>query len=126
LTTHHGLEVLGHDAAGHDDAPRPARRSRPRRILEIVPLQQQTKGKPIMQAISGGSWFTIGDQCRLRATATGSDEGHLIFGEPPHQHELTFTATALRTFVTKGAAVLDQIEAMAAEEDTVVALDRTA
>jgi type IV secretory pathway protease TraF len=68
-----------------------------------------------MQPVSGGSWFTIGDQCRLRATATGSDEGHLIFGEPPHQHELTFTAAALRNFVTTGATMLARIEAMAAE-----------
>jgi hypothetical protein len=65
-----------------------------------------------MSTISGGSWYTIGDQCRLRATATDGSEGHLIFGEPPHQHELTFTAAALRTFVTTGAAVLAEIEAM--------------
>jgi hypothetical protein len=71
-----------------------------------------------MKTISGGSWFTIGDQCRLRATATDSNEGHVIFGEPPHQHELTFTAEALRAFVTTGATVLAQIDALAAEEST--------
>jgi hypothetical protein len=69
-----------------------------------------------MSTISGGSWYTIGDQCRLRATATDGDEGHLIFGEPPHQHELTFTAAALRMFVSTGATVLAEIEAMAAGE----------
>jgi hypothetical protein len=70
-----------------------------------------------MTTISGGSWFTVGDQCRLRATAVGSDEAYLIFGEPPHQHELSFSTRALRAFVTEGAEVLAQIEAMAAKEN---------
>jgi hypothetical protein len=81
-----------------------------------------------MSTISGGSWFDIGDQCRLRATAIDGDEAHLIFGEAPHQHELTFTANALRAFVTTGTTVLAQIEAMAATgstESVVVSMERT-
>jgi hypothetical protein len=69
-----------------------------------------------METISGGSWVTIGDGCPLRATASGSDEGCLIFGQPPHEHELTFSAAALREFVDKGAAVLAQMDAFAARE----------
>jgi hypothetical protein len=48
--------------------------------------------------------------------ASGSDEGCLIFGQPPHEHELTFSMVALREFVTKGAAVLAQMDALAAKE----------
>jgi hypothetical protein len=69
-----------------------------------------------METISGGSWVTIGDGCPLRAMASGSDEGSLIFGQPPHEHELTFSRAALREFVTKGAAVLAQLDAVAANE----------
>lgn len=69
-----------------------------------------------METISGGSWVTIGDGCPLRAMASGSDEGCLIFGQPPHEHELTFSMVALREFVTKGAAVLAQMDALAAKE----------
>jgi hypothetical protein len=69
-----------------------------------------------MDTISGGSWVTIGDGCPLRARAAGSDEGFMIFGQHPHEHELTFTMAALRDFVTKGAAVLAQMDALAAEE----------
>jgi hypothetical protein len=82
-----------------------------------------------MATISGGSWFTVGDQCRLRVQAVGSDEAYMIFGEFPCQHELSFSASALRTFVAKGAAVLAQIEAMAANENTdglVVAVELSA
>jgi hypothetical protein len=69
-----------------------------------------------METISGGSWVTIGDGCPLRATASSSDEGCMIFGQSPHEHELSFTMAALRDFVTKGAAVLAKMDALAAEE----------
>jgi hypothetical protein len=69
-----------------------------------------------MENISGGSWITIGDGCPLRATASGSDEGCMIFGQYPHEHELTFSLGALREFVGKGAALLAQMDAMAVQE----------
>jgi hypothetical protein len=69
-----------------------------------------------METISGGSWVTIGDGCPLRATASGSDEGCLVFGQPPHEHELTFSGAALREFLSQGAAVLAQMDALAAKE----------
>jgi hypothetical protein len=69
-----------------------------------------------VETIIGGSWVTIGDGCPLRATAAGSDEGCLIFGQSPHELELTFSMVALRDFVTKGAAVLAQMDALAAKE----------
>lgn len=69
-----------------------------------------------MQTITGGSWFTIGDECRFRAEAHGGDEAYLIFGEPPHQHELSFSREALRTLVTKSATVLAELDRMAALE----------
>jgi hypothetical protein len=69
-----------------------------------------------METISGGSWVTVGEGCPLRAMASGSDEGILIFGQPPHEHELTFSRAALRNFVTKAAAVLAQLDAVAANE----------
>jgi hypothetical protein len=40
----------------------------------------------------------------------------MIFGRSPHEHELTFSMAALRDFVTKGAAVLAQMDALAAQE----------
>lgn len=72
-----------------------------------------------METISGGSWITVGDGCPLRVMASGSDEGSMIFGQYPHEHELTFSVAALRDFVAKGAAVLAQMDAMAAEERVV-------
>lgn len=69
-----------------------------------------------METISGGSWVTIGDGCPMRATASGSDEGSLVFGQFPHELELTFSMTALRELVDKGAAVLAQMDAFAAQE----------
>ncbi|MFL6122727.1 hypothetical protein [Actinophytocola sp.] len=69
-----------------------------------------------METISGGSWVTVGDGCPLRAIASGSDEGCLVFGQAPHEHEITFSMAALRDFVDKGAAVLAQMDALAAKE----------
>jgi hypothetical protein len=69
-----------------------------------------------VQTISGGSWFTIGDECRFRAEATSSDEAYLIFGEPPHQHELSLSREALRELVAKGTTVLAEIDRLAAQE----------
>lgn len=69
-----------------------------------------------METISGGSWVTIGDGCPLRTMASGSDEGCLIFGQSPHEHELTFSAAALRDFLAKGTLMLAQMEAFAARE----------
>lgn len=68
-----------------------------------------------MHTISGGSWFAIGDDCPFRATASGGDEAYLIFGSPPHQHELTLTREALRVLVTTGAAVLAQLDGAAGQ-----------
>lgn len=69
-----------------------------------------------MEPISGGSWVTIGDGCPLRAMASDGDEVCWIFGNPPHEHELTFSVAALRDFVAKGAAVLAEMAALAARE----------
>lgn len=69
-----------------------------------------------MHTISGGSWFTIGDGCPFRVTAAGSDEAYLVFGEPPHQHELAVSREALRVLVTKAATVLAEIDGMAEQE----------
>lgn len=69
-----------------------------------------------METISGGSWVTIGDGCPLRATASGSDEGSLVFGQFPHELELTFSAAALQEFVNKGTAILAQMQNFADQE----------
>lgn len=69
-----------------------------------------------METISGGSWIMISDGCPLRAIVSGGDEGCMIFGQSPHEHELTFSMAALRDFVTKGAAMLAQMDALAVEE----------
>ena len=68
-----------------------------------------------MNTIRGGSWYTIGDGCPIRAIASGSDEGCLVFGQSG-EHELTFSQAALRDFVAKGQDVLAQMNAMAADE----------
>lgn len=69
-----------------------------------------------MDTISGGSWIMISDGCPLQAITSGPDEGCLIFGRSPHEHELTFTMAALRDFVAKGAAILAHMDTLAIEE----------
>jgi len=64
----------------------------------------------------GSTWITVDEGCPLRCEASGSGGAYILIGEPP-QHELTFEVEALRDLVTKGAAALAQMDAMAEREE---------
>lgn len=63
------------------------------------------------------SWFTIQGGCPIESVVLGGDDVELSFGSRPIECGLTIDAGALREFLKIGAAALDEMDDLHAQED---------